>query len=217
MSFAPLLSALPDAQRALWPELKAFSPQFVLYGGTALALRFGHRQSVDFYFFANAPIDPTDLLENLEVLKKATVRQKGLNTLKVTVHRPDPVQLSFFGVSLGRVREPDWTADRVSRVASALDIAACKLAVIQERAEAKDYEDLYALLGHGVTLADALGAAQGVYGEQFSPMIALKALAYFKDGNLVGLPENVKQALRSAAAGVGTIPHFQRLGGVVPP
>jgi hypothetical protein len=216
MSFAPLFSALPDAQRAIWPELKEISSQFVLYGGTGLALRFGHRQSIDFDFFGNAPIEPAELLERLDLLKGGIVRQKGLNTLKVTVHRAGPVQISFFGVSLGRVREPDWTSDGVTRVASPLDIAACKVAVIQERAEAKDYEDIYALLGHDISLAEALGAAQAIYGEQFSPMIALKALTYFKDGNLESLPEKMKEALRTAAAGVEVIPHFERLGGVVP-
>src|ERR1017187_4964128 len=87
MSFAPKLSALPEAQRALWPELKPLSSRFVLYGGTALALRLGHRQSEDFDFFADAPIAPDELLNSLPLLKGAIVRQKAANTLTVTVHR----------------------------------------------------------------------------------------------------------------------------------
>ncbi|WP_373321508.1 nucleotidyl transferase AbiEii/AbiGii toxin family protein [Rivihabitans pingtungensis] len=30
---------------------------FVLYGGTAIALRLGHRESVDFDFFSDRPLD----------------------------------------------------------------------------------------------------------------------------------------------------------------
>jgi hypothetical protein len=44
------LSILPEPQRALWPILEQVPKRFVLYGGTAIALRLGHRESVDFYF-----------------------------------------------------------------------------------------------------------------------------------------------------------------------
>lgn len=47
----PILAALPDEQRRLWPALADVPDAFVLYGGTALALRLGHRSSVDFDFF----------------------------------------------------------------------------------------------------------------------------------------------------------------------
>lgn len=76
-----MLATLPEAQRALWSELKQLPRHFVLYGGTALALRLGHRQSEDFDFFADAPIDPRDLLESVPLLQKATVRQMAANTL----------------------------------------------------------------------------------------------------------------------------------------
>lgn len=45
--FAPILDSLPPAQQRLWPELDATPDHFTLYGGTALALRLGHRISVD--------------------------------------------------------------------------------------------------------------------------------------------------------------------------
>ena len=216
MSFAPKLSVLPAAQRAVWSDLKQLPKQFVLYGGTALALRLGHRQSEDFDFFADAPVNPDELLNSLPLLKGATVRQKAANTLTVTVHRPQPVKISFFGLSLRRVKNPEATSDSVARVASLLDIAACKMAVVQARSESKDYLDVAALLKNGVTLADALGAAQAVYGEQFNPLITLKALNYFGDGDLAALPEAVKQTLRAAAT-IKEVAHFEPLpGGIVP-
>jgi len=216
MSFAPKLASLPEAQRSVWPELKPLASRFVLYGGTALALRIGHRQSEDFDFFADAPVNPDELLNSLPLLQGATVRQKAANTLTVTVHRPQPVKISFFGLSLRRVKNPEATGDGVARVASLLDIAACKMAVVQSRSESKDYLDVAALLKNGVTLADALGAAQAVYGGQFNPLITMKALNYFGDGDLAALPEAVKQTLRAAAV-IKEITHFEPLaGGIVP-
>ena len=43
--FTPKLGILPFAQRRLWDELKHTPKEFVLYGGTALALRLAHRSS----------------------------------------------------------------------------------------------------------------------------------------------------------------------------
>lgn len=45
MRFTPRLDILPSAQRRLWDELGATPPEFTLYGGTAIALQLGHRQS----------------------------------------------------------------------------------------------------------------------------------------------------------------------------
>jgi hypothetical protein len=217
MSFAPKLSALPAAQRALWPELKQVPGHFVLYGGTALALRLGHRQSEDFDFFANAPILPDELLRTMPMLSGGIIRQKAANTLTISVRDPAPVKLSFFGLSLRRVGEPESTEDGVAKVATLRDVAGCKMAVIQSRSEAKDYVDIYALLSQGLTVAEMLGAAQAIYGEQFAPMISLKALAWFNDGDLPGLPSKIKETLRNAAATVRQITDFKPLPGGVSP
>jgi hypothetical protein len=51
----------PPPQRRLWDELAAIPSGFVLYDGTALALRLGHRQSVDFDFFDRRKFEPRQL------------------------------------------------------------------------------------------------------------------------------------------------------------
>jgi len=209
---------LPAAQRALWPKLKEVPRHFVLYGGTALALRLGHRTSVDFDLFSSEPIAPAELRNALSFLANAEPLQIAPNTLTVSVSCPEPVKISFFGgLRLGRVKEPEWSDDGVMQVASLLDVAACKMAVVQERPEAKDYLDVYAILRSGVTLPEVLGAAQAVYGEQFNSMISLKALSYFGDGNLATLPEEVKRILRETSVAVKEIPTFARLGGGLAP
>jgi hypothetical protein len=74
--FLPHLEILPPAQLRLWHELDEVPPEFTLYGGTAIALQLGHRQSVDFDFFGNRPFDPTNLQSSIPFLAKARVLQR---------------------------------------------------------------------------------------------------------------------------------------------
>lgn len=56
-TFTPRIDVLPTAQQRLWPLLRrAAGLGFVLYGGTAIGLRLGHRPSVDFDFFSGAGV-----------------------------------------------------------------------------------------------------------------------------------------------------------------
>lgn len=202
----PRVEILPAAQRRLWAELGAqLPPCFVLYGGTALALRTGGRQSEDFDFFANDPIDAHRLASALPFLKGAGLIQAAPSTATFLVDREGPVKVSFFGgLSLGRVGEVSTCEDTGVRVASLLDLAAQKVRVVQVRAERKDYLDLMTLMTHGIPLARALGAARALYPE-FAPLVSMKALSYFADGDLESLPTNVRRALSKAAEAVRTI------------
>ena len=91
-------------------------------------------------------------------------------------------------------------------VASLRDLGATTVQTIVDRAEAKDYEDIAALLAAGVDLPDMLGSAQIVFGSRFSPLLALKALTSFEDGDLPTLPETTRRRLVAAAASVDPIP-----------
>lgn len=183
--FTPRLDILPPPQRRLWDELAAVPPEFVLYGGTALALHLGHRQSLDFDFFGNKPFDPAHLVPAVPFLGGATATQREPNTLSCTVDRGGLVKLSFFGLpSILRLSPPLIAPDNGLQVASLLDLAGTEASVVQVRAEAKDYIDIDALLSDGrVDLLVALAAARAIYGAQFNPQSTLKALSYFGDGN----------------------------------
>ncbi len=98
MAFVPRLEILPESQLRLWPELSAVPQEFVLYGGTAVALHLGHRQSIDFDFFGNKPLDPTRLVPAIAFLADATVTQREPNTFSCSVDRGGAVKLSFFGL-----------------------------------------------------------------------------------------------------------------------
>src|ERR1700757_4408256 len=77
------------------------------------------------------------------------------------------------------------------------------IAIVQVRAEAKDYIDIDALMTAGrIDLPTALAAGQAIYGRQFNPQITLKALSFFDEGNLRRLPEALKARLATAARSV---------------
>lgn len=203
MSFTPHIDILPLPQRRLWDELREVSNDFTLYGGTALALRLGHRESIDFDFFGRASLDPLSFSDSIPFLKDAQVIQRDKNTLTAIVDRDGPVKVSFFGVpTLKRLEPPDVVADNGLQIASLLDLAGTKASVVQVRAEAKDYLDLDALMAAGTDLPRALAAGKAIYGSAFNPQITLKALSYFEDGNLLRLPADVKNRLAAAARAV---------------
>jgi hypothetical protein len=199
---APKLEILPQAQRHLWQELRDTPEEFVLYGGTALALRLGHRTSEDFDFFSNRPFSPELLRKRVGYLQGAEIRQLEENTLTVIVNRDGPVKVSFFGgLKLNRVQDPDVMPDNGIKVASIVDIGATKLATIQQRAQARDYEVL-ALANAGVGLPQMLAAAEAVYGSTFNGTLSLKALTFFADGDLPTLSPAVQSKLRTLASQV---------------
>lgn len=199
--FFPRLEILPEAQRQLWTELDQVPAQFTLYGGTAIALHLGHRQSVDFDFFGSRPFNPGELQASIPFLAKARVMQEERNTLTVVLNREVPVAVSFFGVpNLPRLVPPLVSDDNGLKVAALLDLAGTKASVVQVRPEKKDYLDLDMLITKGgITLPMALAAAQALYGSSFNPQITLKALSFFGDGNLRQLQEDSKARLVTAA------------------
>lgn len=216
----PRMEILPSAQQVLWPQLRdSIRLGFTLYGGTAIALRLGHRTSVDFDFFSSAPLNRAEIDAAFPFMLRSTVLQDQANTLSVLVPRanvaalemshPEPqlVKLSFFGmISFGRVAQPDITQDEVLQVASLDDLMATKLKVILQRAEAKDYRDIAAMVNANVDLAKGLSAAREMFGPNFQPSESLKAMVYFEDGDLHTLTQPEKTTLVKAVSLVRDLP-----------
>lgn len=214
--FSARAAVLPPAQLRLWPQLsKLTGLGMVLYGGTAVALRLGHRSSVDFDFFTERPLDREGLGRAFPALNRAKVLQEAKDTLTVlvvdSVVAQEHVKVSFFGgVTMGRVGEPARTDDEILEVASLEDLMATKLKVLLQRIEAKDYFDIAAMVEAGVSLSGGLSAARVLYGSSFQPSESLKALTYFEGGDLAALPGTIRKTLIQAASGVGDLPVVQR-------
>lgn len=67
----------------------------------------------------------------------------------------------------------------------------------------RDYLDIHALLTRAsIDLPTMLAAAQVIYGEQFNPLVALKALAYHEDAALTDLPAGMSRDLIAAIRAV---------------
>lgn len=213
--FDPRLDVLPIAQKELWPALSpAKSLGFVLYGGTAIALQLGHRQSIDFDFFSSAPLDKGQLWATLPYLEGVPILDEALNSLVLSVRMPSgPVKLSFFGhIRFGHINEPLTTADGTLRCATLRDLMGTKLKTILDRAEAKDYRDIAALLAAGLDLSDGLAVAKAMFGAE--PRTMLMAIGYFEDGDVGTISSSEKQRLLDARDRVRDIPEVRLLPGL---
>lgn len=210
--FIPCMEVLPPAQQLLWPALRPSADLgFALYGGTAIALRLGHRQSVDFDFFSELPLVRDKLAAAFPFLATSLVLQDQSNTL--TVHVPsgdsehENVKVSFFGtIGFGRVGTPEVTDDGILQIASLDDLMATKVKVILQRAEAKDYRDIAEMVRAGVSLQKGLSAARALFGSNFQPSESLKAMVYFEDGDLHTLSFAERACLIDAACQVRDLP-----------
>jgi hypothetical protein len=222
-TLSPNFARLPPAQRQLWPELRSsVELGFVLYGGTAISLHLGHRRSVDFDFFHDRALAQDEIRAAFAFIRRATTLQDSKDTLVVMVpgsgrgsgpgsgrRGRDSVKVSFFGgMSFGRVGDPLLCDDGVMRVASLDDLMAHKLKVILQRSEKKDYQDVAAMIRAGCQMARGLAAARLFFGNAFQPAASLKALTYFKDGDLVKLSGADRNTLIEAAKSVRALPRI---------
>jgi hypothetical protein len=142
-TLTPNLRILPNAQQLLWTRLGATPRDFVLYGGTALALRLGHRESVDFDFFSARPFQSLQLAQGIDYLHGQKITQQSENTLSCEIETATgAVKMSFFGgLSLNQIQEPDVVTVNGIAVASLLDIFGMKCATVPQRSEAKEGSD----------------------------------------------------------------------------
>ena len=210
--FKPCMNILRPAQQRLWTELRgAPNLGFVLYGGTAVALRLGHRDSVDFDFFSEKPLDRKAIKAAFPFVARSTTLLDQSDTWTVLVPHGGPetehVKVSFFGnIGFGRAGEPDFTDDGVLQVASLDDLMATKVKVVLDRAEAKDYRDIAAMVNAGGSLSRGLACARLLFGPNFQPGESLKALVFFNDGDLKTLSASEKNTLVDAVKAVRDLP-----------
>jgi hypothetical protein len=135
--------AVPEPVRRLLLRLEPLPllRGFALGGGTSLALRLGHRLSVDLDFFTTEPFSPQLLLEGLEL--EATVMGIAPNSLTMDA---GGVKVDLLGHAYP-VLEPPEIIDGVCLI-SLPDVTAMKLKAIANRGSKKDFFDFVELLDH---------------------------------------------------------------------
>lgn len=153
-----------------------------LVGGTALALQYGHRQSVDLDFFGRLPGERDVLLELIQSIGKVTVLNQSKAILQTIIN---DVKVDFVDYSRYPWIDAPIKGDGFA-LASDKDIAAMKVNAIIGRGTRKDFIDLFVLLQH-YSLAEILDFYRQKYPE-FSEYRALLSMTYFEDAEMQDMP-----------------------------
>lgn len=172
------LEALTSETKKLWPQLNKFS-EFVLAGGTALALQLGHRVSADFDFFSEKAI-ASSLLKRVEGIFKNSIIEVVLNTSEQLTLTVAGVKITFLAYRFRLQNDPVIFED--VRLLGIRDIAVTKAYALGRRATLKDYVDLYFIVSEGhFTIEEIIRMAQTTYGDAFDPRLFLEELVYLAD------------------------------------
>ncbi len=155
-------------------QSKSYVNDFLLVGGTALALQLGHRTSTDIDLFINERFDTELLLNELRVDYKVRIRQQMKHAILVDIA---DIKTDF-------VFQPseiigDIIYQENVRMASLKDIAAMKISAITARGRKRDFIDLYCLMLHH-PLPELIDFFLKKY-KDATAMLAIRSLFYFED------------------------------------
>ena len=157
---------------------------FVLVGGTAIALQVGHRISIDIDLFSNRPFDENNLADYLRNQYQFQLDFLSTNTIK---GEKNGIQIDCIAHQYPWI-EP-FVKDGNIRIAGLSDLAAMKLnAISGNGTRIKDFIDI-AFLSQELSLNHMLKGYQEKYDS--NPIIALKALTWFED---INFDEPIKMA-----------------------
>jgi len=161
---------------------------WILAGGTGLALQIGHRISEDFYFFRTDAIDVRSLHDLFKAYGAYETLQEAKHTLTV---RLDQTKLSFFCV-----RDPFLFSGlpyRFFTIADITDIALMKIAAISGRGSRKDFIDLFFILSGSLSLRQIMELTTKKYGaNRVNRYHLLKSLTYFDDAEREPMPQMLR-------------------------
>ncbi len=152
--------------------------KWYLAGGTALALRAGHRRSYDLDFFT----------ENKSFDEKGVEKVLNNQGEWITNHISEGTVFGLFSkTKMSLIAYPFFTPAQkvlkfgtVSLLAPA-DIAVMKIIAISQRGKKRDFFDLYWICQHVVPLYDSILKVDKQYSVRQNPNHILKSLIYFQD------------------------------------
>ena len=172
---------------------EAAGADFYLAGGTALALRLGHRISLDLDLFSAgcrlAQADRLALKEKLELSGPLGILEEKDGTCHLRLDKT-PASLFYYPYKL-LFPPAVWNG---LKIASIEDIAAMKLSAVVSRGSKKDFIDLFYVF-RLYKAADIFGWAERKFSDhpEFT-MQAAKALVYFDDAEKEPAPRLLKPA-----------------------
>lgn len=159
---------------------------FILVGGTALALQIGHRISVDIDFFTRDHFNTNEMLEYLEENYDFKMQFSHKNTLKGIIHG---VFVDFITHDYKEIASPVKEQNII--MASKPDIAAMKVnAITGDGTRVKDFIDIYFLLEE-YEFSELISFYKDKY-QTRNDFHAVKSLAFFDDIIQEEWPEMIK-------------------------
>jgi hypothetical protein len=182
------VEGLPKKQvnvlKALGPHMA--SKGFYLAGGTALAIHYGHRISIDLDWFSAQPFEDSLLLA--QALRNTgldlEIEQVSPGTLHGSIHG---VRVTFLQYQYPMLKPVQHWKDMNCDIASLEDLACMKLSAIAQRGARKDFCDLYALGKTSFSLTEMLGFYQKKFGIRDIGSV-LYGLVYFDDAENERMP-----------------------------
>lgn len=159
------------------PELSGFN----LAGGTALALRIGHRISVDLDFFGDKNFSTEEILDLMAGEKPISIISQHKNILILNVQN---VKVDFVSYQYPLIAKP--IVEGVIRMLATSDIAAMKLAAIAGRGRKRDFYNLYFMLKEF-----SMKQMIDFYNQKFhdgSEMMVARSLTFFDDADTDKIP-----------------------------
>lgn len=183
------VESLKKKQRAVLQKLAAVIHQrgFYLAGGTALAIYFGHRISVDLDWFTSRKMDDTLVLA--QALRDSKLDFVTDQTSPGTLHGSiSNVRVSFLEYKYPILQAPTYWEETDCSLASLKDLACMKLSAVAQRGARKDFCDVYALGTRQFSLKEMLGFYREKFGIQDVGHV-LYGLAYFDDAENERMPK----------------------------
>ncbi|MDP1689538.1 MAG: nucleotidyl transferase AbiEii/AbiGii toxin family protein [bacterium] len=172
---------LTKEQLELLSLIEEFGKDFILVGGTAIALHVGHRRSIDFDLFSYKVFDNRKIkriISRYLKIEKTYISQEGEYTMMI-----NGVKLTFFNFHY-KIKASLLTG-KVIRFPDLLTLAAMKAFALGFRSKWKDYVDLYFIMRDYHSLEEISKKADKIFGGEFSGRIFREALSYFDDVNYV--------------------------------
>ena len=130
---------LSSEQMAMLPLIKDFSAGYYLVGGTALALQYGHRRSLDFDLFTTKSFENQPIIRTIR--KDHSINQVHIDQLNQLTLVADHIKMTFYQYEYPVIHEEKF--EDIITMPDDLSLAAMKAFALGRRAKWKDYVDLY--------------------------------------------------------------------------
>ena len=170
---------LDEKRQVVFSLLKEHFPDFILGGGTAIALQLNNRKSYDFDFFLSDPV-PRKLLRKInEVFLGYDIRPSVDSPDELSLILNEDIKISFVYFPFPALH--DCVSGGGMKFFDLRDLASNKAYAIGRRGVWRDYVDMFFLIKSGLTLEAIIFETKKRFGGNFDEKLFLEQLVYFND------------------------------------